>query len=141
MDWGDFMYVSVFLCGLVHYAVFGYDRHSHLPQLVVVGLDEALALAGALVHQRHALALRSLQVDSHVVEVHIGDAPLAVGSQETTVLAGGGDVVEVNVADIAAAALGLALRESPVLILMIATGTWIAGDVDGLGLAPPHIAP
>ena len=37
--------------------------------------------------------------------------------------------------------MGLPLGEPPVGILVVAVGTRIGGDVDGFGLAPPHVGP
>ena len=64
-----------------------------------------------------------------------------IATYEATVLAQGSDVVEIDPAHLTATALDLSFGESPVGILVIAVGTWIAGHVDRLCLSPPYIAP
>ena len=117
--------------------------HGHCQQGVIIGLDEAFAFAGALVDEQLMIdsGRRILKVDADIIEINILDLAGHIAANEAGVGADGGDVVEPDVAHIAAATFCLSLGEAPVLVLVVAAGTWVGGHVDGLCLAPPHIAP
>ena len=103
-----------------------------------VGLDKALAFARPLIHTTRTFALKSY---AYIIKIDVLYLARHVATYKAAVLAGAGNVIEVDTTHLAATTLNLSLGESPVGILMIAVGTWIAGHVDRLGLSPPHIAP
>ena len=121
--------------------ILGIERHIHLSQLIPVHLDESLAFAGALVEEAMLEAGLLLQVDTHLVEIDVVHLTRLVASHEASILRSSRDVVEIDVAHLAAATDCLAFGEAPVGIFVIAVGPWITGDVDRLGLSPPHVRP
>ena len=122
-----------------HYCcVFGYQRHLHGLHGFQVGFNKALALARPLIHTARSLAQKSY---TYIIKINVLYLTWHVAAYKAAVLAGAGNVVKVYTTHLAALTLNLPLGESPVGILMVAVGTWIASNVDRLGLTPPHIAP
>jgi len=103
-----------------------------------VGLHEAFTQTGATVE---GAAGGADAAEADVVEVDVVDFAGCVSAEEEAVGTGAKDVVEEDAADFATVALGGSLGEAPSGILVVADGTGIAGDVDGFGLAPPHVTP
>ena len=122
----------------VYSSVFCNQRQHHSFHCLQVGLDKALALAWTLIHASWSVAQ---QTYAYIIKEDVTNLASYIAANKAAVLAGCCDVVEVDTANLAAFAFNLSLGESPVGILVIAVGTWIAGHVDRLCLSPPYIAP
>ena len=77
----------------------------------------------------------------YIAEMNIVDLSPYVTAHEASVLAVGDDVIEIYAAHLSAASYRLALRETPVGILVVAVGARLAGNMYWLCLSPPHVAP
>ena len=104
-----------------------------------IRLDKALTLAGTLVIDATGIVGQFLQMQAHIVEIDMVHLIPGITAHKTAILADGHNVVESDTAHLPATAFNLALGETPVGILMIAIGPWIAGHIDRFCLAPPHI--
>ena len=109
-------------------------------QLLRTDNDKAIALTRTLV--KHVLLYPGTnQAHAYIIKGYVVHLAFLITADKTAVLRVSKDIDEADTAHLTALAFYLALGESPVGILMVAVGTRIAGDIDRLGLSPPHIAP
>ena len=116
--------------------VFGYQGNLHRLHCSQVGFNEAFASTGALVHFKtspNPTCRRGKKPHAYIIKIYILYLTWHIATYETGIITKSSDIVKVDTAYLAATPLYLSLGESPVGILMIAVGTWIAGNVDRLG--------
>lgn len=101
--------------------------------------DETFAQTGTAVIDPKGMAGETTEGERDVVEHDVVDLAGNIAAYEATVLTDAFDIAEGDVADLAATALGGSFGKTPTSILVVADGTGIGGDIDGLGLAPPNI--
>ena len=88
-------------------------------------MDESFAFAWTFVIYASGILTAIDETKVDVVEINVIDFVLCVSANETTVFGCCGDVVEVDAAHFSTTSFGLALRESPVGILVVSAGTWV----------------
>ena len=108
-------------------------------EAVRVATHEALAVARTLVVDTTLVGGLFLQRERHLVEVDVVYLFGCVAAYKRPVFARTADIMEVDVAHLAACAFCRSFRETPAGILVVAYGAGVGGDVNGFSLSPPHV--
>ena len=108
-------------------------------EAVRVATHEALAVARTLVVDTTLVGGLFLQRERHLVEVDVVYLFGCVAAYKCPVFARTADIMEVDVAHLAACAFCRSFRETPAGILVVAYGAGVGGDVNGFSLSPPHV--